>query len=69
VARRVCDLENPVNEEAKARVGPQRHVKKIIIIITIVIIIILLSLVTTSGDARRSGFKFQTAVLSVLCVK
>jgi hypothetical protein len=29
VARRVCDLENLVNEEAIARVGLQRHVKKI----------------------------------------
>jgi hypothetical protein len=28
VARRVCDLENLVNEEAIARVGLQRHVKK-----------------------------------------
>jgi hypothetical protein len=28
VARRVCDLENFVNEEAIARVGLQRHVKK-----------------------------------------
>jgi hypothetical protein len=32
VARRVCvcDLENLVNEEAIARVGPQRHIKKIL---------------------------------------
>jgi hypothetical protein len=29
VARRVCDLENLVNEEAIARVGLQRHVKKV----------------------------------------
>jgi hypothetical protein len=28
VARRVCDLENLVNEEAIAPVGLQRHVKK-----------------------------------------
>jgi uncharacterized membrane protein YjjP (DUF1212 family) len=28
VARRVCDLENLVNEEAISRVGLQRHVKK-----------------------------------------
>jgi hypothetical protein len=28
VARRVFDLENVVKEEAKARVGLQRHVKK-----------------------------------------
>jgi hypothetical protein len=28
VARRVCDLENLVNEEAIAHVGMQRHVKK-----------------------------------------
>jgi hypothetical protein len=28
VARRVCDLENLVNEEAIARVGLQRHVKE-----------------------------------------
>jgi hypothetical protein len=28
VARRVCDLENLVNEEAIARVGLQRHVEK-----------------------------------------
>jgi hypothetical protein len=27
VARRVCDLENLVNEEVIARVGLQRHVK------------------------------------------
>jgi hypothetical protein len=27
VARRVCDLENLVNEEAIARVGLQRHLK------------------------------------------
>jgi hypothetical protein len=28
MARRVCDLENLVNEEAIARVGLQRHIKK-----------------------------------------
>jgi hypothetical protein len=28
VARRMCDLENLVNEEAIARVGLQHHVKK-----------------------------------------
>jgi hypothetical protein len=28
VARRVCNLENLVNEDAIARVGLQRHVKK-----------------------------------------
>jgi hypothetical protein len=28
VARRVCDLENLVNEEAIARDGLQRHIKK-----------------------------------------
>jgi hypothetical protein len=28
VARRVCDLENLVNEETIARVGLQRHMKK-----------------------------------------
>jgi predicted DNA-binding protein (UPF0251 family) len=28
VARRVCDLENLVDEEAIARVGLQRHMKK-----------------------------------------
>jgi hypothetical protein len=28
VARRVCDLENLVNEEAIAHVGLQRHIKK-----------------------------------------
>jgi hypothetical protein len=28
VGRRMCDLENLVNEEAIARVGLQRHVKK-----------------------------------------
>jgi hypothetical protein len=30
----VCDLENLVNEEAIARVGLQRHMKKIIVCIT-----------------------------------
>jgi hypothetical protein len=29
VARRVCDLENLVNHEAIARVGLQRHIKKV----------------------------------------
>jgi hypothetical protein len=28
MVRRVCDIENFVNEEAIARVEPQRHVKK-----------------------------------------
>jgi hypothetical protein len=28
VTRRMCDIENLVNEEAIARVGLQRHVKK-----------------------------------------
>jgi len=28
VVRRLCDLENLKNEEAMARVGPQRHRKK-----------------------------------------
>jgi hypothetical protein len=49
----------------------------IIIIIVIIIIIMLLSPGTgfspryfswTSGDPHRSGFKFQTVILSVLCV-
>jgi hypothetical protein len=30
VARRVCDLENLVSEEAIARVGLQRHVKQML---------------------------------------
>jgi hypothetical protein len=33
VARRVCDLANLVNEEAIARVGLQRHVKKKILLL------------------------------------
>jgi hypothetical protein len=36
MARRVCDLENLVNEEAIARVGLQRQVKKNIYIYTYV---------------------------------
>jgi hypothetical protein len=28
LARRVCDLENLLNEETVARVGLQRHIKK-----------------------------------------
>jgi predicted DNA-binding protein (UPF0251 family) len=32
VARRLCDLENLVNEEAIARVGLQRHIKKVMLV-------------------------------------
>jgi hypothetical protein len=71
VARRVCDLENLVNEEAIARVGLQRHMKKNYYKCTQVIIQStrcsnqILMKIEFSRRIFRNIFKYQISLKSV----